>query len=282
MDVSPHLWYSREDYGNADLIRISQDTYEGSIMEDRTLRQVIREEWKKLSGLTWGQRIRYIIDYYKIEMGAIVLLICLINVGLTIYHNKQLVDVVQVYFLNCNFTEMDTDAMKEEFADYIGGIGEKDVITIDTSMTLGQDEDTEYSYAAVIKMQALLTAGSVDLLIMDEDMYRQYQEAGYFRELSEVLTTEQQERWADLLVYDDVPVIDEKTGEIVYETEGTDEGAQDAAGTEREQGIYGINVQDSPVLQQQNAYQGQPAYAAIVDNTKHLENCGRFLEYLLD
>ena len=44
-------------------------------MDDKNPKAVIREELKKLSALSWGERVGYIWDYYKPLMAAILVII---------------------------------------------------------------------------------------------------------------------------------------------------------------------------------------------------------------
>ena len=99
-------------------------------MDERSIREVIREELKKLKGMTWGQRLGYIWDYYKPLMAAILAVILVISIGVSIYRNMQINHLLNVYFVNCNSTELDAQAITDDFAEYIGGIGAKDEILL--------------------------------------------------------------------------------------------------------------------------------------------------------
>lgn len=224
-------------------------------MEDKTWRDIIREEWGKLSQLTWGQRLGYIWDYYKPLMAAVLAVIFIISTGVTIYHNLQLTDILQVYFIDCNALEVDSEEMVKSFTEYLGGLDEKDVITIDVGISL--DENGSAAYAEQIKFTALVSNGDIDILLLGPELFEKYQKEGYFLELSEILSEEQQQAWSECLVY----------------AENPEDG---------QSGAFALNVQDFPVIQEYNAYYGEPVYAAVMSNAKHVDLCDDFLNYLAE
>ncbi len=220
-------------------------------MDDKkTLKEIIREELEKLSKLTWGQRFGYIWDYYKPLMAAIFGVIFVIVIGVNIYHNLQLKQLLNVYLLNSNSFEIDTDQIAAGFGEYIGGLGEDDVVTVDASLDL-TDTTSQYGIAAQTKFTALISAAEVDILILDRESYERYSEMEYFADLSDVLSAEQMEKWADLLV----------------QGEGTE-------------AMQGLDLTGSPILEQYNAYGDDTYYGAVVLNGEHLNLCDDFFEYL--
>ena len=219
--------------------------------DKKSVKQVIREELKKLSTLTWGQRFVYVWDYYKLLMAAVLLVIALISLGVTIYKNKQLNQLLTVYMVNCNSIVLNSKEISDEFITSIGGISEKDVIRVDTTVYLS-DDGSQYSMANQVKITAMVSSGNVDLMLMDPEMFSIYAEQDYFRDLSEVLSEEQLEKWSDLLI------TDEKTGKI-----------------------QGIDLTEAPALQKREAYFGDTVYGGVILNSTRLEFCDDFFEYLM-
>lgn len=219
--------------------------------DEKSVKQLIREELKKLSALTWKERLIYVWDYYKLLMAAVLLVIALISLGVTIYKNKQLNQLLTVYFVNCNSLVLNSDEISDEFITSIGGISEKDVIRIDTTVYLS-DDGSQYSMSNQVKITAMVSSGNVDVMLMDPEMFAVYAEQEYFRDLSDVLTAEQKEKWSDLLI------IDEKTGKV-----------------------NGIDLTEAPALQKREAYFGDTVYGGVILNSTRLEYCDEFFEYLL-
>lgn len=143
-------------------------------MDGRSIQETIREEWKKLSKLSWGERIVYIWDYYKPLMAAIACVILAISIGVSIYHNMQINTLLNAYFINCNALDADGDAIAADFAAYLGGIGEKDEIHVDTMTTLDDEDMSNYGTANQMKMTAYIAAGDVDVLLLNQSAYDKY------------------------------------------------------------------------------------------------------------
>ena len=245
-------------------------------MDDRSIRETIREEWKKLSKLSWGERIVYIWDYYKPLMVAIAGVILAISIGVSIYHNMQINTLLNAYFINCNALDADGDAIAADFAAYLGGIGEKDEIHVDTMTTLDDEDMSNYGTANQMKMTAYIAAGDVDVLLLNQSAYDKYDGSGAFADLSTLLTKEQLEQWSDLLVYGEV----EKQTESGADTDKTDSetSGNTSGGTEVP---VALKMQDAPVVKEFNAYYDEPVYAVILGNSKHTDTAVEFLDYLL-
>ena len=168
-------------------------------MDERSIREIIREELKKLKGMTWGQRLGYIWDYYKPLMAAILAVILVISIGVSIYRNMQINHLLNVYFVNCNSTELDAQAITDDFAEYIGGIGAKDEILLDTSTILDAEDTSQYSMASQMKFTAVVAAGDVDVAIFDSEQYEKYRDGYGLEDLSKVLSEEQLSKWEDAI-----------------------------------------------------------------------------------
>lgn len=217
---------------------------------EKSLKETIKEELKKMSSMSWRQRIGYVWDYYKFLMVAAVILIMVVSIVVTVFRNLQINHILNVYMINCSAYDAEPDMIRSEFEEYIGGIGKNDQIVLDTTVSIDPENATEYSMAGQMKITALLAAGSVDLMFLDEKAYAFFQGAGTFQELSAVIGEEKLSAWEDHLVG----------------------GAQ---------GWYAIDIQDSPVLGRYDLYGGAKVYAVLIPGTEHLELCEDFIDYLL-
>ncbi len=226
-------------------------------MEERSIREIIREERKKLSGMTWGQRLGYIWDYYKPLMVAVLVIIVIISIGVTIYQNMQINYIVQVYMTNCNSLEMDVDQIAADFGEYIGGLEKHDQVTVDTSVLLDSESLSEAAMAGQMKMMALSAAGDIDVVLFDEANFERYCESGALEDLESLLDQEQLAAWSDLLV----PGTNSETGE---------------------EGVYALQLQNAPLLVEQNAYGGGPVYGAVMVSSVRKDMGVAFLQFLLE
>lgn len=224
-------------------------------MEEKTLKEIIREELGKLSKLSWGQRLVYIWDYYKPLMAALLGIIAVISIGVTIYNNLQLNHLLHIYLINCNSIEVNSEDITSGFAEMLGGIGEDDVISVDTTMAFTGD-NSQYEMANQMKLLAMSSANEMDFVVADEEKYLELEAQGFFMDLSQVFTEEQLAQWEDLLV----------------------------EGTKLEDGtipISAIDLTDSPVLHSVNAYPGLKVYGTVVASSVRTELCDDFVTYLL-
>ena len=224
-------------------------------MDERSLKEVIREEWKKLSGLKWGQRLGYIWDYYKPLMLGILGIIAVISLGISLYRNAQIDTIFQGYFINCGTLPELTEQMSQEFGDYVGGLERNQEVFL-TTMSYDPEDTSQYGVANQMKLTTLMAAGDVDMFLMDEETYEELQNLGAFKELSELLTSEQQEKWKEYLHYDE----DSESGE---------------------EGIYALELQASPVMEEYQLYGGGPVYGALMVSGTHDELSMQFFEYLM-
>lgn len=258
-------------------------------MDDRKPKELIREELKKLSGLSWGERLGYIWDYYKPLMAAVLVVIFLVSMGLEIYHNAQMEQLMNAYFINSNNVYVDSEAMTSEFTEYIGGLEDKQEINIDTTLSI-ENELNQYSTASQTKITALASANALDILVMDEDTFNQYYAQGFFADLGSVLSEEQLEEWADLLIYrepvteDDDPY-EELAQELSSETD-SDKGREEQenldADPDSETAIAAaIDLTDSPALQKYEVYTDKKVYGGIFVQSEYKELFGQFFEFLL-
>lgn len=255
-------------------------------MDHQSIGEIIREEWKKLFALTWKERLVYIWDYYKPLMVGILGIICCISIGVSIYHNKQLNYLVSVYMVDCNMLDVPSEEIATDFAAYLGGMGEHDVVTVDTSVQLNAEDMSQYGMANQMKFTALIAAGDIDLAFFTPEAYERFREAGTCTDLTEVLSEEQLEQWSDLLVYGAQPDEDETETEAgsgnTAEQETGAEHVRDASQKEAADEVpLALNLQNAPMMQKYNAYYGEPVYAVIVVNGKNPEMAARFLTYLL-
>lgn len=260
-------------------------------MDTKKTKAIIREELKKLSGLSWGERLGYIWDYYKPLMAAILLIIFLVSMGVEIYQNLQKEQLLDVYFVNSNNLFVDSEAMTSEFTEYIGGLEKNQEINIDTTLSLEEGNLNQFSTASQTKITALASSKAIDVLVMDEETFDKYYAEGFFADLGALLSEEQLEAWSDLLIYRE-PVTEEEPYEqleLSSETElstGDEKGVQEQksldAQPESDTGVVAaIDLTDAPALQKYEVYSDKKVYGGIFVNSEYRELFGQFFEFLL-
>lgn len=247
-------------------------------MDDKNPKAVIREELKKLSALSWGERVGYIWDYYKPLMAAILVIIFFISLGVEIYRNLQKDYLLNAYFVNSNTVLSDYETMTSDFEEYIGGLEKNQVINIDTTLTISEDLD-QYSTASQTKLTAIASTGDLDIIVMDAETFDRYYKEGFFADLSEVLTEEQMEQWEERLIFRE-PAADLKE-ESSEETEAAVQEAAYSSEQQSEAVPAAIDISDLDILEQYNIYTDEEVYAGVFSRISHPEMIRSFFDFLL-
>ena len=190
-------------------------------------------------------------------MAILVGILLLVNIGMTVYRNMQIEEILQAYLVNCNSMEVDAMEVSEGFAEYLGGLEEHQVAVVNTTLIEeGKDApQSQSSMAETMKLTALMAAQDMDVVVLDELAYEAYLEKGFLMDLSGVLSKEQKTQWQEKLV--------------------NEKGESGSA-------VYAVDVTDSEVLTGQDAYFGRTAYAAVIVNSVNVDMGLAFIEYLLN
>lgn len=103
----------------------------------------------------------------------------------------------------------------------------------------------------------MIAAGTLDVIVADEDYFMEMAEAGYFLDLSTILSEEEIARYRDRSLYYDSPENDTNFEEWI-----------------------GIEVTDSPKIVSTQSFPYTKSYYGIVVNSQYKDNARAFLEYL--
>lgn len=245
-------------------------------MNDKTPKRVIREELHKLSSLSWGQRLGYIWDYYKPLMAAVLVVIFLISMGVEIYHNKQIERLLNVHLINCGDMLGDTEELTAQFAAYIGGLEEKQQISIDATMVLSDSTD-QSATANQVKFVTLSAANELEVLLIDAATFERYYEQGYFADLSDYLSEQQLGDWSEHLVY-------REKVELESESETAEADSPQAkadAGEASEEIPAALDLTGSAILQEYGFYADENVYGCVFARAGAKDLYGQFFSFLL-
>ncbi|MCC8067244.1 MAG: hypothetical protein LIO94_09125 [Clostridiales bacterium] len=222
-------------------------------LRDR-IRNTLREEMRKLRSLSWKDRLVYVWDYYKLQMVIVIAVIAVINIAVTIYKNSQIDTLISIYMVNCNSYDVDADELTSDFTDYIGGIGQKEEIELDTTIILDDEDTSNYGMAYQMKFSAVISGQMADVILMDADKYEEYAGWGYFEDLRDVLSEEQLEKWEDRLI-----CLENSEGDSVP---------------------CALDLTDAAVVEKSGLY-SDTVYGGIVYGSEHLELSLTFFEWML-
>ena len=157
-----------------------------------SLRDELQKEKKKLSRLSFGEKLQYIFDYYKFWILGVVVLVGLVwSVGSTILHNKP--TGFYAMLLNAGGQDLSgqaDEAAGEAFAEAAGLDDEKQKILVDTSATFNPNDQSQFSMAQNAKIAALYQSHEIDVMVADPGVFTYYALNGSFVDLRDVLDDE--------------------------------------------------------------------------------------------
>lgn len=149
---------------------------------DMTGAEKRQAELKKLKSMTGKQKVQYIFDYYKFVFIIILIVIVVVYAGVQIYQNSQTKELLSIAVTDVNYgSEESSEQLKQDLLDSIGTGNKREAISLDTSITTGDD------YTTSMKMAVVMSAGTTDILICDQETYESCVEQGAFKQWDEVL-----------------------------------------------------------------------------------------------
>ena len=129
-----------------------------------------KNEGAKLKEMTFGEKISYIVEYYKYYFIAILIVVLLV-VGITasIKHNDYNT-YVNVYLVDNSISYESTEYLVDDFAKYAGIDGINDRVVVDSTLTFTLERYNEYDTQAVYKFMALIADASIDTIISNKSI----------------------------------------------------------------------------------------------------------------
>ena len=156
------------------------------------LRDDLKMEKKKLSRLSFGEKLQYIFDYYKFWILGVVVLVGLVwSVGSTILHNKP--TGFYAMLLNAGGTDLSgqaDEAAGAAFAETAGLDDGRYKIIVDTSASFNPNDQNQFSMAQNAKIAALYQTHEIDVMVADPGVFTYYALNGSFVDLRDVLDDE--------------------------------------------------------------------------------------------
>ena len=142
-----------------------------------TLKEEAQEEKEKLKHMSWKDRIWYIWEYYKFHMLFLLIAIMILWIIGTALYRQSFTTRLSIAIIN------DRSGGNSSSDPLMAGLREtlncqkKDMIEINEGLFLDTNEETmsQYSYASMVKIAALVSGGMLDIMIADEATIRHYE-----------------------------------------------------------------------------------------------------------
>lgn len=212
-----------------------------------------REKVLKDKGLKG--KLEYFVYYYKwpVIIGAIVLFLG----GSMLYDVLTQKDTaLQVVYVN-SFPNVEAQEFMADFQKTLDINEDKEETLLDTSFYINAESPSYYDEQSIEKLLVMCSAGTVDVCVVDESYFMTMAEAGYFLDLSTVLSAEQMEQYKDRIVWYDCP-------------ENMTEGEEAIA----------LEVTDASKIASTQSFPNTKCYYGIIVNSERIDNSLAFLDYL--
>ncbi|NLL78296.1 MAG: hypothetical protein GX234_00480 [Clostridiales bacterium] len=159
----------------------------------------INEQKKKFKDMTPKQKFRYFWDYYKIPTLVIIVAVIFTVTFVRDYIEGQKETLLYATLINSNPMN-DYEQLAADFADYAGIDLEQNHVIFDSSVQFST-ENYQMEMASTQKMMTMASAGTMDVVLADEETFSNYTDAGYFYDLRTVLDAELLKTYEDSLYY---------------------------------------------------------------------------------
>lgn len=103
--------------------------------------------------------------------------------------NEVVVDII-----GSQLGDAQVEQLTKEIEKAVGWDTKGESLRIDASLNFDLETTSEYSYASQSKLVASVAANSLDVIVMEKDVFDKYEQEGYFTSLQQLLPEEQIEQ----------------------------------------------------------------------------------------
>lgn len=211
--------------------------------------------WKTL---TPAQKRQQFFDYYLLLTVVVLFVVVVVIFLLWNFLAPHTTEVLNVAVFD---DELNTDAKQE----LITKLRQEFNVTKHETIVISDNYDSATDGPS--RLSIYMNAGQVDAVIAEQDIIQQLAEEGIFRDVTTVLTGEEQTLWNASFV--EAPGYKEDE-DAAYDEDGTGKG---------EVKPYGISLTGSSLYQSISTKLEKPVFA-FSDNMQHQDHAVRFLELL--
>ena len=223
--------------------------------DTNSLRDEIRLEQNKLKDQPFSKKMEYFWYYYKIHIIIIVLLACMFGSILDgILSQKE--TVLSIAYINA-FPNVEDEEFIQEFEIYLGLNQKKQQVILDSTYYIDETSASPYATTYSQKFSTNAMAGKLDVVLADVAHFDYYGNHGFFQDLSNLLSADALEKYADNLYYVDLPG-DESPKKVPI----------------------GIKINNAVKISQTSSYPNTDAYFGFVTGSQRKEIALAYLQYL--
>lgn len=156
-----------------------------------------------LKPMSWKDRVEYLWTYYKVVLVFLAVVLAIISMVVNVIKSNQIQTLYSGAMINLSVEQEDQDEIVNELTALLDGDGKKRVVTLtDIAYIPGNDpENFEMNDAGAMKLAMLVTTGSLDFILTDDDTYGELIEREPYANLQNILTQEQQTQLQDNMIW---------------------------------------------------------------------------------
>lgn len=215
-----------------------------------------RSEKEKLKAMSFQDKLWYIWEYYKFHIIGLVILIGVGSSIISTVYKNSFETALYCVVINNRTSETGNDEELIKHLEEYMGLTEKQQVSWDSSMFVSYGEAaSEFSYATMAKISALVAAQDLDVMISDEENFLHYASMNAFMNLEQLLPADLYEKIKDRAYY-----------------------AKDESG---QSFIYGINLEGTTFAKEANLAL-DPPILGILSNSNRTDNSLLLLRYIFE
>jgi len=151
------------------------------------LKEEIRKESRKLKDMPLKDKLWYIWEYYKLHIAGALIAVLVLSVIATSIYNITIHPGLYCIVINSRSSQpLDTRILEEDFHDLMG-FGKKEPVYVESMFLTFGDNATQYTYASMAKLSALVASRVLDILIGDQAAMEHYISLHGLADLSKLL-----------------------------------------------------------------------------------------------
>jgi len=211
-----------------------------------------RSEREKLREMNFGEKLSYIWAYYNYQIVGVVIAIAVI-IGVT-HSCSTRQDIGLFIAWSASYLEFEQeDALKDVLNEHVLDSSPKEAAEV--SLFIVNDDDPTFTLNYLNRMVAMLTAGTIDVFILDEDTMSDYSRSEFIWSLDVILNDI---KASDPALYE---IISNETVSIPF---GLDENNQIIE-------IMGVRITDSPLVNRLGFRFNDDAFFCMAISTQRLD-----------
>lgn len=222
-----------------------------------SVKEHTQTELEKLSHMSFKDKLWYIWEYYKFHILIILLIIGMFGmIGNILYRQTFTTKLSMAVINDSSGGTADTEAFKTRIRQELG-YGKKDILEINEGLFASFDEESmsQYAYASLAKISALVASHSLDVMITDQEAIDHFSSLSAFADLRDFLPEDLYEKAEPYLLY------------------SVDESGQKVAAA--------VSLEGTSFMEE-TGIRMDPPYLGVISSTSHTEDVLNLLRVLFD